>query len=71
MVMQGDLTWGGEHTIQCTDDVLWNCIPETRVVLFTSVTPINRIKEKKPQKYSDSLAKVTSFATVCRLSSCL
>ena len=22
--MDGDLTWGGEHTIQCTD-VWWNC----------------------------------------------
>ena len=22
MVMEGDLTWGGEHTVQYTDDVL-------------------------------------------------
>ena len=42
--MDGDLTWGGEHTIQCTDDVLWNCAPETCVILLTSVTPINSIK---------------------------
>ena len=28
MVMEGDWTWGGEHTIQYTDDVQ-NCIPET------------------------------------------
>ena len=21
-VMDGDVTWGGEHTVQCTDDVL-------------------------------------------------
>ena len=48
MVMEGDLTWGGEHTIQCTDDVLWNCIiskitqePKTCIILLTSVTPIN------------------------------
>ena len=30
--MNGDgrrLTWGGEHTVQCTDDVLYNCTPET------------------------------------------
>ena len=46
--MEGDLTWGGEHTIQCTDDVLWNCIiskitqePKTCIILLTSVTPIN------------------------------
>ena len=28
MVMEGDLTSGAGHTIQCTDDVLWNCAPE-------------------------------------------
>ena len=22
LVMEGDLTWGGEHTIHCTNDVL-------------------------------------------------
>ena len=22
MVMEGDVTWGGEHPIQCTDDVI-------------------------------------------------
>ena len=26
---EGDLTWGGEHMIQCRDDVLWNSAPET------------------------------------------
>ena len=29
MVMEGDLTWGGEHTIQYMDDILQNCKPET------------------------------------------
>ena len=28
LVMERDLTWGGEHTIQCTDDVLQKCTPE-------------------------------------------
>ena len=42
-----DLTWGDEHTIQCTDDVLWNCAPETCIILLNSVTPINSIKRKK------------------------
>ena len=27
MVMEGDVTWDGEHTIQYTDDVLQNCTP--------------------------------------------
>ena len=43
MVMEGDLTWGGEHTIQHTDNVLKNCAPETYMILLTSVSPINLI----------------------------
>ena len=33
----GDLTWGGEHTTQCADDVVWNCAPENCIILLTSV----------------------------------
>ena len=44
--MEGDLTWGGEHTIQYTVDVLWNCASETCIILLTGVTPINSIKRK-------------------------
>ena len=43
MVMEGDLTWSGEHTVRYTDDILWNCIPETYVILLTKITPINSI----------------------------
>ena len=43
MVMEGDLTWGGEHTIQFIDDVLQNCTPETYIIFLTNVTPINSI----------------------------
>ena len=39
------LDLGGEHTIQCTDDVLWKCAPESCLILLTSVTPINSIKK--------------------------
>ena len=46
MVTEGDLTWGGEQAIQCTDDVLWNCAPETCIILLASVTPINPKKRK-------------------------
>ena len=28
MVMDRDLTWAGEHTVQCTGDVLESCAPE-------------------------------------------
>ena len=47
MVMEGDLTWGGEHTIQYTDDVLQNCTPETYTILLTDVMPISSIKINK------------------------
>ena len=45
--MEGDMTLGGEHTIQYIDDVLQICAPETYVNLLTNVTPINSIKMKK------------------------
>ena len=44
MVMKGDQTLGGEHTIQYTDDVLQNCALETYKILLTSVNPINLIQ---------------------------
>ena len=44
MVMEGDSTWGGEHTIQCTDDMLQNCTPEAYIILSINVTPISSIK---------------------------
>ena len=47
MVRDGDLTWGGEHTTRCVDDVLWNCAPETCILLLTNVKPINSKKRKK------------------------
>ena len=50
MVMDRDLTWSGEHTIQCTDDVLWNCAPETCIILLTIVTPINFKKGESHHK---------------------
>ena len=34
--MGGDLTQGGEHTIQYTDDVLQNYMPETYINLLTN-----------------------------------
>ena len=35
MVMEGDLTWGGEYTIQYANDLLWNCIPKIYIILLT------------------------------------
>ena len=52
MVMR-DLTLGGEYTIQHTDNVLQTCIPETYLILLTNVTPINTVKIKRFQKYTN------------------
>ena len=43
MVMEEDLTWNGEHTIQHTDDILYNCTTEACIILLTNVTPIKEI----------------------------
>ena len=45
MVTKGDVTWGGEHTIQYTDDTLYNCTSETYMALLTNVTPISSISK--------------------------
>ena len=45
--MEGDLAWGGEHTIQHTDDVLQNYTPATYKILLVNVIPTNSIKKKK------------------------
>lgn len=45
----GGLTWHGssKHTAQYTDDMLWNCVPETCIVLLVNATLINSMKGKK------------------------
>ena len=40
------MTWGSDHTIQHTGDVLDSCTAETFIILLTTVTPINSIKIK-------------------------
>lgn len=45
--MNRDLNCGGEHTIECTDDVLYSCAPETGILLITSVIPINSLKRER------------------------
>ena len=50
MVMEGDLTWGGEHTVQYTDDVLQSCISETYVILLTNATPVHSGKYTRAQR---------------------
>ena len=45
--MENDLTLGGGYTMQYTDDVSQNCIPETYVILLTNDTPTNLRTKKK------------------------
>ena len=51
--MEGDLTWGGEHTVQCTDDMLWNSATETCIILLTSVTTKILIKKREIGTYQN------------------
>ena len=37
MVTEGDLTLGGEHTMQYGDDVLQSCILKYYIILLTNV----------------------------------
>ena len=49
MVMEGDVTWGGEHTLQYTGDVLQNCTPEIYIMLLSNNNlhhAVNSIKIK-------------------------
>ena len=56
--MEGDLTWGGKHTLQYTIEVLQNCTPETYIILLTNVTPINSIKILKTMKIKQTKCPV-------------
>ena len=51
MVMDGDLTWGDEHTIQCTYAALWNCAPDTFIILLTNIIPIKSMKRRGKKNY--------------------
>ena len=46
MVMEGDLTWGGEHTVQYADDVLQNCTSDN-LYNFISQCHFNKYNKKK------------------------
>lgn len=46
VVMEGDSTWGGQHIIQYTDDVLQSRIAETYVIVLTNVTPLNSTEKQ-------------------------
>ena len=45
--MKGDLTWGGEETIQYTNDVLWNCTLETYIINQCHPNKFNTEKKSK------------------------
>ena len=47
MGMEDDVTLGGGHTMQCTDNVSWIHILETYIILLTNVTLTNLIKCEK------------------------
>ena len=60
MVMKGNLTWAGDHTIQNIDDILRNHTPETHIILLTNVTPINSIKNNIKIGHTEVIGKKQS-----------
>lgn len=42
LVTEGNLSLGGERTVQYTYDVFLNCTLETHMILLPSVTPIKK-----------------------------
>ena len=76
--MEIDMTWGGEHTVQYTDDVLQSCTPETNIILLTNITPINsiffnkrgkqNIQRNKVQiiKFSKMFSGITKQRMICK-----
>lgn len=44
--MEGDLTRGDEHIIQCSNDMLWNYSPEPCIILLIHVIPKNSTKRR-------------------------
>ena len=67
MMLEGDFTWGGEHTIQCIDDVFQNCTPETYIILFTNITPINSInKNKLNLKRNYIIIRLSNYHQKCK-----
>ena len=39
MVIEGDLTLGGEHSMEYINDVLYNCTLKTYIILLNNVSP--------------------------------
>ena len=60
MVTEGDLTLGGEHTIQYTDDTLQNCSLETYIIILTNVTP-NKFNVKNRNRLIDTENRMTDI----------
>ena len=46
---------------QCAVDVLWDCAPETCIILVTGVTPIYSIKRKKINTKEKKKMEVSAF----------
>ena len=64
-MMNRDFTFGGECIIQCTNDVLQNCAPETCIILLTSVIPKYSIKRKINTRKREK--KVLGFPTIKKM----
>ena len=48
-ITEGDLIFGGEHTVRYTDEILQTYSPGTYIILLNDITPI-KIKRTKTRK---------------------
>ena len=55
--MEGDLTWGGEHSVKYTDDVFRTVHPK-HLILVSNVSPMHSIKTQRRHK-----VEIVSFET--------
>ena len=61
-----DLTLGGGHVVQYTNDVSQNCTLETHVILLATVTPVNLIKNSDKIKKISILSNRREKCKICR-----
>ena len=60
--MEGDLTWGCEHTVEYMNDVLQNFTPETHIILLTVSPQEHSMKKRKGKSFSNDF-KDSSYAS--------
>ena len=64
MVMEGNLTFDGGHTIKYTDDLSQNCTLETYIIILTNVTSVNLIFLKRKMGGGSNFIHGQNYVTI-------